>query len=323
MRDIVVIGSSAGGVETLSRLFGALEGPLPAAFLVVTHLSPVARSMMPALLARVGKLPAQHAVDNQSIKPGCIYIAPPDHHLLLEKNRIRLSHGPKENRHRPAIDPLFRTAALYFGPRVIGIILSGTADDGSMGLKEVKAKGGLAIVQDPSEALFSDMPRNALAAAKPDFCLPVSQISSKLPSLIHGPMKKVMKKPFKDRGLKPENKGLQAAKEAVDKMGRPSVFVCPECSGPLWEVRDDDALLYRCLVGHAYAPQTLLAAQGEEVERALWIALRILEERAEMHRQMAERSKNRHQPFAYKEFLTKGQESARQAKLIRQLLDNL
>src|SRR5437016_4131144 len=179
-RDIVVIGASAGGVETLSRLFAGLRPDLPAAFFVVMHMPAHGHSVLPELLARAGRLPARNPEDREPIKHGQIYVAPPDYHLLLEPDRVRLSHGPKENRSRPAVDPLFRTAAKNFGERVIGIVLSGALDDGSMGLKEIKNSGGLAIVQDPAEAFHSDMPRNAREVANPDYCLPVAKISSSL-----------------------------------------------------------------------------------------------------------------------------------------------
>src|SRR5262249_18690959 len=160
-RAIVVIGASAGGVETLAQLFAVLRPKLPSAIFVVMHTAPHARSVLPELISRAGRWPAKHATDRESIQPGQIYVAPPDFHLILEPGVIRLVHGPRENRHRPAIDPLFRTAAQHYGPRVMGIILSGTMDDGSMGLKEVKPGRGLTIVQDPAEALYPDMPRNA------------------------------------------------------------------------------------------------------------------------------------------------------------------
>jgi two-component system, chemotaxis family, protein-glutamate methylesterase/glutaminase len=182
--NIVVMGASAGGVETLTRLVATFQGHLPAAFFVVTHLSAHAESALPCLLERAGRLPAHHAKDNELIRSGHIYVAPPDYHMLINRNRIHLSHGPKENRHRPAIDPLFRTAAQHHGSRVIGIVLSGGLDDGSLGLKEIKEKGGIAIVQDPSEALYPDMPRNAMMSAQPHYCLRISEMGLILSSLI-------------------------------------------------------------------------------------------------------------------------------------------
>jgi two-component system chemotaxis response regulator CheB len=323
-RDIIVVGASAGGVETLMRLFKPLQPDLPAAFFVVMHVSAQTRSLLPDLLTRAGHIPARHAIDQEQIEHGRIYVAPPDYHLLIEDGRIRLSHGPKENRHRPAIDPLFRTAAEQHGGKAIGIILSGTMDDGSTGLKEIKRHGGLAMVQDPDEALYPDMPRNACAVTRPDFCLPVAEIGSTLPTLIRKPVKEgVMRNGSKDRGMKPEDKRIKTAKEVGRELGSPSGFVCPECNGPLWAMQDGKVLHYRCLVGHAYAPQNLFAAQTAEVERALWIALRTLEERVELQRQLSERAKKHKRSFATRQFLSKSQENARHARIIRRVLEKL
>jgi two-component system chemotaxis response regulator CheB len=175
-RDIVVVGASPGGVEALSSLFSDLPPEIPVAFFVVLHVPPHSQSKLPSILARNGGLPAEHPRDGQKIEPGRVYVAPPDFHLIVGRGFIRLNHGPTRHYSRPAIDPLFRSAAQFYGRQVAGILLSGMRCDGIAGLKEIKRRGGLVIVQDPAEALFSDMPRNALANVEADYCLPVNKI---------------------------------------------------------------------------------------------------------------------------------------------------
>ena len=171
-----MVGASAGGVEALSALFSDLPPEIPIAFFVVLHLLPHCQSRPPSILERTGRLPAEHPHDGQKFAPGRVYVAPPDFHLMIGKGVIRLSDGPKEHHNRPAIDPLFRSAAQVYGRRVIGVLLSGMSRDGVAGLKEIKRHGGLVIVQDPAEAMFSGMPRNALAEMEIDYCLPVTKI---------------------------------------------------------------------------------------------------------------------------------------------------
>jgi chemotaxis response regulator CheB len=175
-RDIVVVGASAGGVEALSALFWDLPPELPIAFFVVLHVSPHSQSKLPSILERTGRLPAEHPRDGQRLEPGRVYVAPPNFHLLVGNGVVHLSQGPKEHHNRPAIDPLFRSAAQVYGQRVVGVLLSGMRDDGVAGLKEIKTQGGLVIVQDPREAEFPSMPRNALDKVDVDYCLPVTKI---------------------------------------------------------------------------------------------------------------------------------------------------
>lgn len=322
-REIVVIGASAGGVETLPRLFETIKPDIGAAFFVVLHVPASARSLMPTLVRRASQLPAQHAEDNQAVETGKIFIAPPDYHLLIEGNRMRLSHGPKENRHRPAIDPLFRTAADAYNSRVIGMILTGTLDDGTMGLKAVKDAGGLSIVQDPNDALYPDMPRNALQIAQPDYVLSLEEIRSFLPRLIREPVKEMAMKRFKDKGMKPESKRIKPGQQIEKALGRPSMFVCPECNGPLWEMRNGNAALFRCMVGHLFGPENLFAAQTEEVERALWTALRALEERVALQQKLAERAERQSHRLTVRQFLTRARENSKHAAILRKIPETL
>jgi len=322
-RDIIVIGASAGGVETIPKFFRGLNGESRTAFFVVLHMASDCKTVMPDLIQRSTRLRVENAEDNKPFQKGRVYVAPPDCHLLIEKNHIRLSHGAKENRHRPAIDPLFRSAARHHGPKVIGILLTGTMDDGSLGLYEIKKSKGVAIVQDPGEALYPELPLNALRVAKPDLCLTLSQMAEMLPGLISQPVKKSKAPPSGDHGMKPESKIPKSLRELAHKLGAPSGFVCPDCSGPLWEIQHEDDLHYRCMVGHAFSPETFLASQSEEVEKALWICLRALEQRVELQQRLAQRSSGLRQDFTSQVFLKKAKKNERHARLIRQMLERL
>ena len=191
MPNIIVIGASAGGVETLRQIVRPLPADLPAAIFVVMHVSPLTPSLLPNILTAAGLLPASPAQDGDLIEPSRIYVAPPDHHMLVEPGYIRLTRGPKENRHRPAIDPLFWTAARAYGPRVAGIVASGLMDDGATGLYIIKSEGGIAIVQDPKDAMFPSMPLSAIKAVPVDFILPAKAIPGKIVELAKEPWKEI------------------------------------------------------------------------------------------------------------------------------------
>jgi two-component system chemotaxis response regulator CheB len=264
--DIIVIGASAGGVEALRRLALRLPRDLPAAVFVVLHVLPQSRSYLPELL-RNGSFPVTHAVDGQPIELGHIYVAPPNHHLLIEGGHMHLSSGPRENRHRPAVNPLFRSAALAYGPRVIGVILSGNLDDGTVGLWEVKRRGGIAIVQDPEEALHPGMPQSANANVDVDFVVKLDE----MPGLLARLTREIPK---------------GAAVVSGDNPKKPTDLTCPECRGPLGEHQAGRLSEFQCRVGHVYAPAALLTAHAETVERTLWAGVVVLEEGAELARRM-------------------------------------
>jgi two-component system, chemotaxis family, protein-glutamate methylesterase/glutaminase len=320
--DIVVIGASSGGIDALSSVVAGLPRDLPAALFVVQHVPSQSRSLLPEILGRAGPLPASHAKDNELILPGRIYVAPPDFHLLLGQRRIQIVRGPRENNHRPAIDPLFRSAARLYGPRTIGIVLSGNLDDGTAGLIAIKRAGGISIVQDPKDALFPDMPRNARAAVAVDHCLSKNEIAKTIITL-------TSRSSLKEQGVampddvKKETEIVGMSTEAIeddDKPGTPSVFGCPDCGGVLWELQDDEWLRFRCRVGHAYSAEGLLASQGEDLEQALWNAFRVLQENAALARRLAERARKNNQGLAVDRFETKCRDAEEQANRIRELL---
>jgi two-component system, chemotaxis family, protein-glutamate methylesterase/glutaminase len=286
-RDIVVIGGSAGALESLQRLLGELPADLAAALFVVVHTAPNAHGALGGILDRAGPLPTELARDGLAFEPGRVYVAPPGRHLLLENGRMLLRRGPRENLSRPAIDPLFRSAAAAYGARVIGLLLSGMLYDGASGLRAIKRCGGIAVVQDPADASYPEMPRHALQRAEVDYCSSADELAKLLVGLVAepaGPSPEV-----------PEDIRLEARMAAQDGSGRrseeqlerPLAPSCPECGGALREITDGELLRYRCHVGHAYDADLLLGAQTEVVERALWTALRALEERAALLRRMA------------------------------------
>ena len=311
--DIIVIGASSGGVDALPKLIGSLPANLPASVFIVLHVSPQGPGFLPQIISRVASLPVAHGVDGETIRQGHVYVAPPDYHLQMDRTRVRLFRGPRENFHRPSIDTLFRSAAHAYGPRVTGVVLTGNLDDGTAGLHSVKTHGGIAIVQDPKEALVPAMPQSALRNVKVDHCLPLAEMGALLIRL--AAKRDVRRKrgaPMEKRSMKP--------KEMEKKFGLPTSFVCPECNGPLWETKAGPSLQFRCHVGHAYSPDSLLADNAAGLERALWSAVRTFDERAALLRRLGER---KHQSAAIgKSWRAKAREHEKHAEAIRVLLQS-
>jgi two-component system chemotaxis response regulator CheB len=275
-RDIVVVGASAGGVEALTSLVRALPGDLPASVFVVLHLPATGSSALPDILSRAGRLPASHAKDGEPIEQRRIYVAPPDYHLLLRAGHVRATRGPRENGHRPAVDPLFRSAAFEYANRVVGVVLSGALDDGTAGLLAVKSRGGVAIVQHPEDALYPRMPHNAIEHVEVDHVLPAADIGETLGRLAAEPATDPAGAGSDDMQTKVELEGFSMEAIEGGHPGRPSGFSCPDCNGVLWEIRDGGLVRFRCRVGHAWSPESLLTQQSESLEAALWVALRTL-----------------------------------------------
>ena len=318
-RDIIVVGASAGGVQSLQELAAELPADLPAAVFVVLHMPAGSSSVLPRLLARKGPLPALAPDDNMPIEPGRIYVASPNCHLLVQPGKVRVVHGPKENRHRPAVDPLFRSAAWAYGPRVVGVVLSGTLDDGSAGLWAIKSCGGIAVVQDPEDALHPGMPESALAHLTVDHRLPISDIGPLLSRLAREPVNG--HRPVTPELVKLETNLVMNGEnsDALWSAGRPSPFTCPACHGTLWELIEGDMFRYRCHIGHAFSPESLQAEQTLEVENALGSALRALKEKREVARRLADRFDPKMQSTARK-YREEGEELDSQARVIRELL---
>lgn len=319
--DLIVVGASAGGVEALTQLAHGLPADLPAAVCVVLHVPPHATSALPNILSRAGPLPVAHATDNEPLRNGRIYIAPPDHHLLIKPGHLRLARGPRENGHRPAVDPLFRTAARWYGPQVVGVVLSGALDDGTAGLAAVKARGGVAVVQDPHDALYDGMPSNALAHVAVDHILPMRDLSALLTRLAADPAGPAPPPPSPKMEQEAEMAELEPeALARPERPGEPAGFGCPDCGGALFELRDGELVRYRCRVGHAWSSDSLMAEQSEALETALWTALRALEERVTLARALLHRAEGRGQKRTAENFRRQVEDAEANARVIRAVL---
>ncbi len=306
---IIVVGASAGGVEAVQNLVAGLPAGLPAAILVVVHMSPRASGRLPHILSRSGRLPAVEAQDGEKIQPSRIYVARPDHHLLVTpEGRLVLSRSPRENHTRPAIDPLFRSAASAFGTRVIGVLLTGVLDDGTLGMRAIKNAGGTAIVQDPADAMYPEMPRRAIEAVAVDGVLPLAAIPDRLVECCE----------TEPRGAQ-EPVGEQVQGGATMEITQ---LTCPDCGGVLTELAEGrDKMLphYQCHLGHMYSPYALDDAQTEIVEQALWNAVRHLRERAMVCRRLVERGPGT-TSFAI-DLERKAKQADHDAEVIQKLLD--
>lgn len=322
-RDIVTIGGSAGSVEAVTQVLHHLPSDLPAAIFISLHFPSYGKSALPQILSRATSLPVNHPQDGEKVTPGRIYIAPPNFHLLLESGYIRLSQGPRENGHRPAIDPLFRSAAKTYKQRVIGIILSGLLDDGTAGLAAIKQQGGLTIAQDPDEALFNAMINSAIDHVVVDRILPVAKINSVLANIAQIPLPSGELLMPNDGDGKREEEIVsrdKAALEHGEKSGAASMLTCPDCGGVLWELQEQGLLRYRCHVGHAYSAESLVDGQSKSLEIALWSAIRALEERAALLRRLAAQARTSQRSHSEARFLQRADDSAKQADAIRQIV---
>lgn len=306
------MGASAGGIEACCIVFRHLPADLPASVLIAQHVGRA--SELADVLAKCGPLKVATASDDERLVRRKAYVAPSDQHLLVEHGRVKVSRGPRENRQRPSVDVLFRSAARIYRSRVIAVILSGALDDGSAGVFAVKQRGGVVVVQDPRSARFPSMPENALRAAKADYCLPVDEIAAVVIKLVH------------EGTAMPKRKKMRSATRSSRRVSPDSgaaPFVCPECSGPLFQDREGPPGQLACLVGHSFAPESLSEAHRDALERALLTTMRLLQERAGLHKHLASatlaggngRSKERFQECA---------ESAdKDVALLREILERI
>ena len=292
-KDIVVIGASAGGMEALQQVVGRLPAGLPAAVFVVWHLSPGLKSILPSVLNKSGPLRASHPRDGDRIEQGRIYVAPNDHHMLLENGYIRITKGPKENRFRPAVDPLFRSAAYIYGPRVIGVVLTGALDDGTAGLYTIKLRGGTAVVQEPADAAIRSMPLNALEHTNADHTLAAAGIGELIARLVREdapPPPRI--EAGEDEKTRLEVKiaeGADALEDNVIRFGQLSPFTCPECRGVLTMLKEGKIVRFRCHTGHALSSSSLLQGATEVLEQKLWDGVRALDEAVMLLNQLGEK----------------------------------
>lgn len=318
-----MIGASAGGVQALCEVVGGLPDALPAAVLVVLHVSPYPTSALPAILTRCGKLRAVHPEDGAELRPGHIYVAPPDRHLVVEEGRVCINRGPRENGHRPAVDVLFRTAGRIYKNRVVGVVLTGNLDDGTAGLAAIKSYGGVAIVQRPEEADYPGMPVSALENVAVDHVASLSEITPLLVRLAH---QEVEVQEEEDEPMADHEPSEDRAHLGIDGgnlqegYGSPSGLTCPDCGGALYDKQEETVIGFRCRVGHAYSPESLAAAQAEEIDAALWAAVRALEENAALANRLAQRMARGGKESLESRYSSRAQASETYAKTLRQIL---
>ncbi len=305
-RDIVVIGASAGGVEALKTVLSGLPKDFPASVFVTIHTMPTGPGYLAQVLARVSPLPVEQAKNNEEIRAGFVYVAQPNLHLIMKRGRLRNRFLPKENGTRPAIDPMFRSAAQSYSRRVIGVLLTGELDDGTAGLGVIKDEGGIIIVQDPKDAMHPDMPTSAIQSLKPDYVVPLAEIAPLLVKLV-----------------KSEISG-SAFTEQADMNETEQVLTCPGCGGVLREYRSDNFIWHQCMVGHRYNPETLVLEQNRVVEEHFWRVKGLLKEKAEMARTMASDARATVDSAVDPEYFDRQAQAAEEAeKRIENLLDDL
>jgi two-component system chemotaxis response regulator CheB len=324
-RNIIVIGASAGGFEALKKLVAGLPTDLQASLFIVWHMSPDVRGVLPQVLNNLQTLPAEHAVDKEPIVPNRIYVAPPNFHLLVERGRVRVTKGPKENRFRPAVDPLFRSAAYAYGARVVGVVLTGALDDGTSGLWTIKHLGGTAIVQDPLDAEVPSMPENALREVEVDYCVPVSEMSDLLVRLSAEPLaaSEVVMEEHKQTEFEIKTAAEDSAFESgIMKFGSLTPYTCPDCHGVLFELKDGKRSRFRCHTGHAFSSDSLLTTVTESIEDSLWSAIRGIEESVMLLNHMGEHFADNSETRLAALYFKKAHEALDRAELLRQAVLN-
>jgi two-component system chemotaxis response regulator CheB len=317
-----VIGASSGGLDAVRNILEQLPADFPAPICVVIHMyaqSPP--DILPAVLNRSTRLSVVTASDGAPLKKGVVYVAPPDQHLLVESGVVRLSRGPKENRFRPAIDPLFRSAATAYGAGAIGVVLSGNLDDGTAGLATIKAAGGFAVVQDPNDASYPSMPESAARHVKVDHCAPLSELPTILVRLARAPVKEQGRPSVPATADLENNIAKEQNAMAIADIGEPSPYACPECHGVLMRLKDMDPVHFRCHTGHAYSAESLLAALSEGIEDTMWAAVRALQESELLLTHLAEGMRKRDKAGAA-HLETQASDAHRDAKAIREVVTN-
>jgi two-component system chemotaxis response regulator CheB len=296
---LITLGASAGGVESLQRVVRNLPSTFSAPIVVVLHVPPTASSRLPEILSRAGVLPAIHAIDGLPLDPGVIYVAPPDRHVTTNGHGLSLVEGPRENGMRPAIDPLFRSAARSYGEGLVAAVLSGTLDDGTAGIAAVHAHGGVTVAQEPSDAICPGMPQNAIENATVDYVVTADDMADLFVDLLARPV------------------GVRPAAPQRKFTSKPTDLVCPECGGVLREFDENGVFRFHCRVGHNYSPESLFGAQDARLEAALWAAIRSLEESASMARRLAGAARVRGARLVARRYDDREREAAERADIIR------
>jgi two-component system chemotaxis response regulator CheB len=323
-RDVVVIGGSAGAVDGIVRLIPGLPAAIPARLFLAIHI-PAASSALPNILTRAGHLAARHPDDRSSTEPSVVHIAPPDHHLLVKPGHVRVVRGPRENGHRPAVDPLFRSAAASYGPRVVCVVLSGNLDDGAAGARAVHHAGGVVIVQDPAECAYASMPSAVLRSVPSAVVLPLDRIAEHLLQLLASPLTETPEtfRRATPAPAPPVPDPVELEEPELESMARRGsswALTCPVCHGGIFEVEVEGTQQYRCRIGHAFTGDTLFSEQRSSIEAALWTALRALEESAEMASRLGRRARERGNARAVQSFALSATTYEQRARVVRDLL---
>ena len=340
---VIVIGASTGGFEVIKSIISQLPPDFVTPIFIVWHMSPDIQGIMPHVLNKLNTISASNAVDGETIQSNHIYVAPPDHHMIIEKGVIKVSRGPKENLFRPAIDPLFRSAALAYGNRVTGIILSGALDDGSSGLWHIKTHGGIAVVQDPNDAEASSMPQSAMRAVKVDYCVPAADLPALLTELSkrevtndkYYPDETAASVPLtnnneNDRGSFITDKKLQgeidiagegnAVKYGADSFGELSPYSCPECHGVLSRIMEDNIIRFRCHTGHAYSANSLLLSLSQKTEDSLYQVIRGMDETIFLLNHMGDHYAEANEPKLAAVYFREAKKTLQQSNIVRDLV---
>jgi two-component system, chemotaxis family, protein-glutamate methylesterase/glutaminase len=321
-KNIIVIGTSAGGLEVLKRLFSGLYEGIAAAVFIVWHIPPDVLGILPQVLSKHSTMPIAHAVDNEPIVFNRVYVAPPDRHMMIERGRLRLIRGPKENRFRPAIDPLFRSAAYSYGSRVIGIVLSGALDDGTAGLWTIKQFGGTSIVQDPQESEARGMPESALRSVKVDYKVTVREMIEVLKQLVLEPATENHEPGIKQREKTGSELKISMMEEQIVKkpIGELTPYTCPECHGVLGVIKNGDLVRFRCHTGHAFSADTLLSILTDNIEGSIWNAIRGIEESVFLLNSVGDNYAVKNDPKNAGLYFKKAKEMEARAKYLRQAI---
>jgi two-component system chemotaxis response regulator CheB len=318
--DVIVIGGSAGASRSLRSLLHRLPRDLPASIFVVLHLDPSDNGLFASNLSYQSALPVEVPGKDSVVEPGRVYVCRADHHLIVQDGRVRTVRGPRENLWRPSIDVLFRSAAVNYGSRVIAVLLSGELDDGTAGMGAVKTCGGITVLQDIGQAEFTSMLRAAADEVAIDHEATIEEMPPLLRALVDQPAPEVPPPPAQ---LVAEAQLAEATVRRHDPVFQnddPSVFSCPECGGPLWPSGEGQPG-YRCLVGHAFNPSTLLAGTDDEVERTVWAAIRLFEQRLRLEKKMAKEEGSKGHAIRSELYAERAAESEHHARMLRELLE--
>jgi two-component system chemotaxis response regulator CheB len=319
---VIVIGTSSGGVDALRVLVSALPREFATPICVVQHIAPSAPGILHQILERAGNLPAFKVVSEVPLRAPGVYVAPPDCHLMVQRGTVRATKGPRENRFRPAIDPLFRSAAYSYGAGTIGVVLTGDLDDGTSGLWVIKEQGGIAIAQEPTEALYPSMPRSAIQHVAVDHVVPIGALGALLTTLTASPIE-IASAPPRSAELETEVQianGDDARQAGVMQLGPASTYTCPDCHGVLLEIKGGGVQRFRCHTGHAYSVESLAAAVFEGIEDVMWAAVRALDEGGSLLEQMARHLEDRHDDGGAASLNDRAGSAKRRADQIRRLI---